>query len=116
MSIPELVAVIIGAPATLLLVQWIVGRGKSKREDKEKDLDLEERWERINNQKLDAVYSQLERAREEAHTADRRAAACQLRCDRYSELTLDILEMLATHGIDTDEFRARWRDIRSTAA
>jgi len=109
MSLPELMAVIIGAPTTLVALQWLFGLSKEKRENKEKDLTLEERWERFNNGKMERIQRDLQAAQDEAKR-------CQRRCDYYSDLTFDVLELLTRNGIDTDEFRRRWREIRDMAA
>ncbi|WP_146488591.1 hypothetical protein [Tsukamurella conjunctivitidis] len=106
MGIPELVAAMVGSVAFAELIRWITTRGKTKRELQASDIDLSERISSINKREFEYIDDKLRIVQEEA-------ALCRRRCDRFGELTLDLLDALATHGVtEIEQYRARYRDIR----
>lgn len=106
MGVTELVGTAFTSGAAVALINWLINRGKTKRELKASDIDLSERIDQINRRSFAYIDGQLQAVQAEA-------ALCRRRCDRYSELTLDLIDMLATHGItEIDEYRRRYREIR----
>lgn len=101
----ELIGVVFGSGAFATAVQWLVTRGKTKRELQGSDIDLSERWDRLNNERFSSIQTEMSNVKQDLRW-------CQRRCDKYSELTLDLIDSLAYDGTDVTVFRKRYRDIR----
>lgn len=107
MGVTELVATVLGSGSALyVVINALMTRGKTKRELQSADITMSGQWDQIIGGRLATMNQQLKAVADEAEL-------CRRRCDRYSELTLDLIDMLATHGItEIDEYRRRYRDIR----